>query len=79
MLVTRAGGPIWSDGLRHFGRAVASGAAQNATEYAVGLIGLGDRKSVLSMADQGGEAGYKQLHHLVAAGIWDSATFKLRR
>jgi len=41
--------------------------------YIAGLIGSGDRKSVQPMAARGGEAGYDQLHHFVAAGIWDSA------
>lgn len=41
--------------------------------YIAGLIGPGDRKSVQPMAARGGEAGYDQLHHFVAAGIWDSA------
>lgn len=41
--------------------------------YIAGLIGPGDRKSVQSMAARTGEAGYDQLHHFVAAGIWDSA------
>ena len=41
--------------------------------YIAGLIGLGDRKGVQSMAARGGEVGYDQLHHFVADGIWDSA------
>lgn len=41
--------------------------------YIAGLIGPGDRKSVQPMAARGGEAGYDQLHHFVAAGLWDSA------
>jgi SRSO17 transposase len=44
-----------------------------ATAYIAGLIGPGDRKSVQPMAARGNEAGYDQLHHFVAAGIWDSA------
>ncbi|BDA82930.1 hypothetical protein Sa4125_04720 [Aureimonas sp. SA4125] len=42
-------------------------------QYIAGLIGPGDRKSVQPMAARAGEAGYDQLHHFVAAGIWDSA------
>lgn len=42
-------------------------------QYIAGLIGPGDCKSVQLMAARGGEAGYDQLHHFVAAGIWDSA------
>ena len=41
--------------------------------YIAGLIGPGDRKSVQPMAARVGEVGYDQLHHFVAAGIWDSA------
>jgi SRSO17 transposase len=42
--------------------------------YIAGLIGPGDRKSVQPMAARAaGEAGYDQLHHFVAAGVWDSA------
>src|ERR1700712_658986 len=41
--------------------------------YIAGLIGPGDRKSVQPMAARTGEVGYDQLHHFVAAGIWDSA------
>jgi SRSO17 transposase len=41
--------------------------------YVAGLIGPGDRKSVQPMAARAGEVGYDQLHHFIAAGIWDSA------
>ena len=41
--------------------------------YIAGLIGPGDRKSVQPMATRAGEVGYDQLHHFVAAGVWDSA------
>ena len=41
--------------------------------YIAGLIGPGDRKSVQPMAARSGGVGYDQLHHLVAAGVWDSA------
>src|SRR6478672_3784205 len=41
--------------------------------YIAGLIGPGDRKSVQPMAARGGEVGYDQLHHFVAAGVWDSS------
>src|SRR6195952_1962289 len=40
--------------------------------YLGGLIGPGDRKSVQPMAARAGEVGYDQLHHFVAAGVWDS-------
>ena len=41
--------------------------------YIAGLIGPGDRKSVQPMATRAGEVSYDQLHHFVAAGVWDSA------
>ncbi|WP_375462115.1 IS701 family transposase [uncultured Enterovirga sp.] len=41
--------------------------------YIAGLIGPGDRKSVQPMAARSDEVGYDQLHHFVAAGVWDSA------
>jgi len=41
--------------------------------YIAGLIGPGDRKSVQPMAARAGDFGYDQLHHFVAAGVWDSA------
>ena len=41
--------------------------------YIAGLIGPGDRKSVQPMAARAGDVGYDQLHHFVAAGIWNSA------
>ena len=40
--------------------------------YIAGLIGPGDRKSVQPMAARVGDVGYDQLHHFVAAGVWDS-------
>ncbi len=41
--------------------------------YIAGLIGPGGRKSVQPTAARAGEVGYDQLHHFVAAGVWDSA------
>src|ERR1700733_8455516 len=41
--------------------------------YVAGLIGPGDRKSAQPMAARASEVGYDQLHHFVAAGVWDSA------
>jgi SRSO17 transposase len=41
--------------------------------YVTGLIGPGDRKSVQPMAERLAPAGYDQLHHFVAAGVWDAA------
>jgi hypothetical protein len=41
--------------------------------YVAGLIGPGDRKSVAPMAERLAPGGYDQLHHFVAAGVWDAA------
>jgi SRSO17 transposase len=41
--------------------------------YIAGLIGPGDLKSVQPMAARAAGVGYDQLHHFVAAGVWDSA------
>ena len=41
--------------------------------YVAGLIGPGDRKSVQPIAARASGVGYDQLHHFVAAGVWDSA------
>jgi SRSO17 transposase len=38
-----------------------------------GLIGPGDRKSVQPMAERLAPGDYDQLHHFVAAGVWDAA------
>jgi SRSO17 transposase len=41
--------------------------------YVAGLIGPGDRKSVQPMADRLAPGDYDQLHHFIAAGVWDAA------
>jgi SRSO17 transposase len=41
--------------------------------YVAGLIGPGDRKSVAPMAERFVPGAYDQLHHFVAAGVWDAA------
>jgi SRSO17 transposase len=41
--------------------------------YVAGLIGPGDRKSVQPMAERLVPGDYDQLHHFVAAGVWDAA------
>ena len=41
--------------------------------YVAGLIGPGDRKSVQPMAQRLAPGDYDQLHHFVAAGVWDAA------
>ena len=40
--------------------------------YVMGLIGPGDRKSVQPMAERLAPGDYDQLHHFVAAGVWDA-------
>jgi SRSO17 transposase len=41
--------------------------------YVSGLIGPGDRKSVLPMAARLSPGDYDQLHHFIADGVWDAA------
>jgi SRSO17 transposase len=41
--------------------------------YVSGLIGPGDRKSVQPMAERLAVWDYDQLHHFIAAGVWDAA------
>lgn len=41
--------------------------------YVAGLIGPGERKSVQPMAERLALGKYDQLHHFVAAGVWDAA------
>ena len=40
--------------------------------YVAGLIGPGDRKRVQPMAERLAPGDYDQLHHFVAAGVWDT-------
>ena len=48
-------------------------AANVSTVKFLGLIGPGERKSVQPMAERVVPGGYDQLHHFVAAGVWDAA------
>src|SRR5215207_8846423 len=41
--------------------------------YVSGLIGPGDRKSIQPMAELVALGEYDQLHHFIAAGVWDAA------
>jgi SRSO17 transposase len=41
--------------------------------YVWGLIGPGDRKSIQPMAERLSLGEYDQLHHFIAAGVWDAA------
>jgi len=40
--------------------------------YVSGLIGPGDRKSVQPMSERVAFGDYDQLHHFIAAGVWDA-------
>src|SRR6516164_6800680 len=40
--------------------------------YVSGLIGPGDRKSIQPMAERVAFDDYDQLHHFIAAGVWDA-------
>src|SRR5204863_3999331 len=40
--------------------------------YVAGLIGPGDRKSIQPMAARVARGEYDQLHHFIAAGVWDT-------
>src|SRR2546425_3281024 len=40
--------------------------------YVSGLIGPGDRKSIAPMAERLALGDYDQLHHFIAAGVWDA-------
>jgi SRSO17 transposase len=42
--------------------------------YVSGLIGPGDRKSIAPMAERFALGAYDQLHHFIAAGVWDAAS-----
>ncbi len=41
--------------------------------YVTGLIGPGERKSIQPMAERLAPGDYDQLHHFVAAGVWNAA------
>src|SRR5947199_868621 len=41
--------------------------------YVAGLIGPGERKSIQPMAERLVPGDYDQLHHFIAAGVWDAA------
>ena len=41
--------------------------------YVSGLIGPGDRKSIQPMAERLALGEYDQLHHFIAAGVWNAA------
>jgi SRSO17 transposase len=44
--------------------------------YVSGLIGPGERKSIAPMAERLALGDYDQLHHFIAAGVWDAAALE---
>src|SRR3974390_2624269 len=40
--------------------------------YGAGLVGPGDRKSIQPMAERLARGDYDQLHHFIAAGVWNA-------
>jgi SRSO17 transposase len=46
---------------------------QMCPRYVAGLIGPGDCKSVQPMASRFAPGDYDQLHHFIAAGVWDAS------
>ena len=67
----KAFGPVAKTGPR--GRLIFALDATMSPLYVTGLIGPGDRKSVQPMAERLAPGDYDQLHHFVAAGVWDAA------
>jgi SRSO17 transposase len=70
-------GEDWRDDLERWLKPFLAGLSHPARRrmcplYIAGLIGPGDRKSVQPMAARADEVSYDQLHHFVAAGVWDS-------
>lgn len=68
----------WMDDLEHWLQPFLASLSHRARRrmcplYIAGLIGPGDRKSVQPMAARADDVGYDQLHHFVAAGVWDSS------
>ena len=45
--------------------------------YVAGLIGPGERKSIQPMAERLAPSDYDQLHHFIAAGVWDAAPLEM--
>jgi SRSO17 transposase len=45
--------------------------------YVSGLIGPGDRKSIQPMSERFAVGDYDQLHHFIAAGVWDAAPVEI--
>src|SRR5947209_12077696 len=45
--------------------------------YVSGLIGPGDRKSIQPMAERVALGDYDQLHHFIAAGVWEASPVEI--
>ena len=56
-----------------FGSAGSQVTAKNVSTLRVGLIGPGDRKSIQPMAKRLALGECDQLHHFIAAGVWDAS------
>lgn len=70
-------GPDWQKELGHFldpflARLGHKARRQMCPLYVRGLIGPGDRKSIQPMAERLAIGEYDQLHHFIAAGVWDA-------
>ena len=68
----------WTEELGHFlqpflDRLGHKARRQMCPLYVSGLIGPGDRKSIQPMAKRLALSEYDQLHHFIAAGVWDAA------
>jgi SRSO17 transposase len=68
----------WKEELRRWlkpflGRLGHKARRQMCPLYVSGLIGPGDRKSIQPMAERLALGEYDQLHHFIAAGVWDAA------
>jgi SRSO17 transposase len=68
----------WKEELGHFLKPFLARLGHKARRqmcplYVSGLIGPGDRKSIQPMAERLALGEYDQLHHFIAAGVWDAA------
>jgi SRSO17 transposase len=67
----------WQEELGHFLKPFLARLGHKARRqmcplYVTGLIGPGDRKSIQPMAGRLAIGDYDQLHHFIAAGVWDA-------
>jgi SRSO17 transposase len=75
---TMAGGiSEWKEELENFPGPILAWLGHKARRrmcplYVSGLIGPGDRKSIQPMAERLARGDYDQLHHFIAAGVWDA-------